>query len=132
MATQGRDVIEAALASFAEAKAAIEETFGVVGAPEIVNAVLAGSRPRQGRCTNGLEYFVHGIGYTVVFPDDAQVHIDGDESGDDVFSLYDMLFFLENSGKTSPSAREVQDLLDELVASDQLRRAGGDKFVVST
>jgi hypothetical protein len=130
MATQGGDVIEAALASFAEAKAAIEETFCVVGAPEIVSAVLAGSRPRQGLCAGGLEYFVHGIGYTVVFPDGGQIHIDGDASGDDVFSCYDMSFFLESSSKASLSAREIQDLLDELVGSDRLRRAGSKKFIV--
>ena len=91
-----RDRVTAALASFAEAKAAIESPFDVMSAAEIVSAVLQGRMPREGRCVNGLEYFVHGVGYTIMIDSGGQVHFDGGDGGiGDVFSAYDIQEFLK-------------------------------------
>ncbi|GAB3900338.1 DUF6896 domain-containing protein [Kibdelosporangium lantanae] len=130
MSPKLRDAVEIALLSFAAGKASIEETFGVRGANQVVRAVLTGSRPRRGRCLDGREYFIHGIGYTVVFFDDGQVHIDGDVDDNDVFSSYDVSFFLKTSGIETVSDREIRPLLDDLVDSGRLRINQRRKYIV--
>jgi hypothetical protein len=113
-----------------EARAAMEATFGVTGAPAIVSAVLKGVRPRTGRCLNGLEYFVHGIGYTVVFPSGGQAHIDGGPTGD-IFSVYDLSFFLETlDDDPVPSSEALTVELDALVSAGELSQVAVGKFAV--
>jgi uncharacterized protein DUF6896 len=90
----GADV-EEALSSFVEAKAAMEGAFGTRGAAAVVRSVITRTQPRSGWLPDGREYFVHGIGYTVVLSDESPAHIDADESGQDIFSSYDMMYFLQ-------------------------------------
>lgn len=113
--------VHAALASFVEARAALEETFGVAGAPSIVQEVLSGHQPREGRCRNGLEYFVHGIGYTVVLADGCPAHIDGSDHGD-VFTAYDVRSFLSECIEEPPPVEIVNAELGELETAGALRR----------
>ncbi len=126
MNSEARDAVLAALASFAQAKAAMEETFRVRSAAEVVSAVLRGRMPREGHCLNGLEYFVHGIGYTVVTASGGQVHFDsGDEVSTDVFSVHDIRAFLETSGyEYVPTIEDVRDALSQLELLGKVRRYG--------
>ncbi|MEV7382057.1 DUF6896 domain-containing protein [Streptomyces lydicus] len=93
-----RSQLTEALNDFRNAKRAIEETFGASGAPEIVSAVLSHRLPRSGTCSNGFEYSVHGIGYTVTLPDGGEVHLDGSRQGD-CFTPYDLELYFETSSK---------------------------------
>ncbi|MFG2532624.1 DUF6896 domain-containing protein [Streptomyces sp. NPDC048516] len=93
-----RKQLPEALNDFREAKKAIEKTFSASGAPEIVSAALNHRLPRNGTCSNGFAYSVHGIGYTVTFPDGGEVHLDGSRQGD-CFTLYDLEFYFETSPK---------------------------------
>src|SRR5690606_35580889 len=77
-------------------RSAISQTFGVTSVPDIVQSVLSGEMPRQGFCSNGWSYFVHGVGFTVVTPEEGQIHMDGSPEGD-CFSIYDMALFLETA-----------------------------------
>jgi hypothetical protein len=86
------------LNDFRNAKNAIEETFEASRAPEIVSAVLSHSFPRNGTCSNGYAYTVHGIGYTVTLPDGGEVHLDGSPEGD-CFTVYDLELFFETSSE---------------------------------
>lgn len=92
------EVLDRALACFARARVAMRDSFGVNSAPEIVTVVLQGQRPRSGFCINGWEYFVHGVGYTVVLPSGGQVHFDGSAEGD-FFTTYDVAFFTETDAQ---------------------------------
>lgn len=118
MQSEVRQAVLAALNSFLQAKAAIERTFAAGSAPEIVAAVLQGRMPRQGRCDNGLEYFVHGVGYTVVTDSGGPVHIDGTEAGD-VVSVYDLRAFFE-----SAEIDHVPNVEDIRIACNELRSEG--------
>lgn len=110
-----------AVAAFRAAKAAIHATFGGTDATAIVRSVRQGDRPRNGHCANGWEYFVHGIGYTVVLPGGRQAHIDASKDGD-VFTRYDIAFFAE---------RDVDPAeLAALAASGTLRAAPGHRYFV--
>jgi len=92
------DQLTEALNDFRKAKRAIEETFEASSAPEIVSAVLSHSLPRSGTCSNGFDYSVHGIGYTVTLPDGGEVHLDGSRQGD-CFTLYDLELYFETSSR---------------------------------
>ncbi len=94
MNDEARGAVVDALALFLQAKKDIELTFSVGSAAEIVSAVLKGRKAREGRTLSGREYFVHGIGYTVVMPSGGNVHFDsGDRGEGDVFSVHDVRFF---------------------------------------
>jgi hypothetical protein len=130
MTIQENNLIRAALASYMEAKAAMEVTFGVTGAPAVVAAVVQGSRPRSGLCTNGFEYFVHGIGYTVIHSNGGQIHIDGSANGD-TFSTYDMSFFIETSTNSkTPSLGDVESELDTLATEGAIRRIKQGEYIL--
>lgn len=122
--------VQTVLVAFKAAKEAIETTFGVAGAPAVVGLVLKGFKPREGVCLNGLEYSVHGIGYTVVFPDEGQAHIDGSVDGD-LFSVHDVSFFLESSGVDPVPDIEVLEVeLEKLLRSGSLHKAGARKYLM--
>ena len=126
-----RQLVQATIASLASAREAIEGEFGLVGAPAIVHSVLKGLVPRQGQLSGGSEYFVHGIGYTVVFPNEGPAHIDGSNLGD-LFSVYDLSFYLETSGiDPVPDIEELEAVLDDMVESGALRKAGPRKYLLS-
>jgi hypothetical protein len=114
-----REAVVGALAAFVLAKSAIELTFDATSATEIVSAVLKGQKAREGRCVNGLEYFVHGIGYTVVTPSGGQVHYDSGDAGEgDVFSANDIRFFLETSQHMPvPAIDDIKRILNDLRSS---------------
>jgi hypothetical protein len=122
------DVLDQVLVSFAQARAAIKATFGVGSAPEIVAAVLHGERSRNGVCNNGWEYYVHGVGYTVVLPSGGQVHLDGSEQGD-FFTAYDVSFFLETEeGLDKIDAVTVKAWCETMCERNLLCRAGESKY----
>jgi hypothetical protein len=114
------------LASFVQAKQDIERTFAVASAADVVSAVLKGRKAREGRTLNGLEYFVHGIGYTVVVQSGGQVHFDsGDTGHGDVFSAHDVLLFMETSGDIQlPAVAAVKSALNDLSSEGALMRFG--------
>jgi hypothetical protein len=119
-----REAVAGALAVFAQAKQDIELTFSAGSAADIVSAVLKGRQDRQGRTLNGLEYFVHGIGYTVVVPAGGQVHVDSGDPGEgDVFSAYDIRLFLESSGHAPlPTIDDIRLVLNGLHSKGALMR----------
>jgi hypothetical protein len=123
-------LIQASIASFAEAKEAIEAEFGLAGAPAIVQSVLKGAVPRQGKLRDGSEYFVHGIGYTVVSSGEGQVHIDGSDLGD-LFSVHDLYFYMETSRiDPVPGIEELEAVLEGMAESGKLRKAGPKKYFI--
>lgn len=126
MKKEAKGAVVDALALFLQAKKDIELTFSVESAAEIVSAVLKGRKAREGRTLNGLEYFVHGIGYTVVMPSGGNVHFDsGDRGEGDVFSAHDIQLFLETSGHVPvPAIEEVKSTLSDLHSSGMLLRFG--------
>jgi hypothetical protein len=91
------DLVGDAVSKFLHARDCLEETFGVRGASKVVADVLGGERERSGSCVGGLEYLVHGIGYTVVQPDGGQLHIDAGKDDRDVITVYDIQLFLETA-----------------------------------
>jgi hypothetical protein len=132
MEQAARRIVQASIASFVSAKEAMEAEFGLVGAPAIVHSVLKGTVPRQGKLRGGSEYFVHGIGYTVVFSDEGQAHIDGSDLGD-LFSVYDLSFYMETSGVGPVSGiEELEAVLDGMVESGELRKAGPKKYFIGS
>lgn len=121
-----REAVTDVLASFVQAKQDIERTFGLASAADLVAAVLKGRKARVGRTLDGLEYFVHGIGYTVVVPSGGQAHFDsGDHGEGDVFSAYDILLFMETSGHVPlPPVDGVKAVLNDLSSEGKLMRFG--------
>ncbi len=100
----------------------MESTFGVASASAVVRKVVTHDRPRCGHCDNGLKYFVHGIGYSVVFPSGATAHIDSGPHGD-CFSVYDIAGFLNDDRLgIEVSVAEVTTACEDLVVSGVLRR----------
>src|SRR3984893_9296948 len=127
MEQAARRLVQASIASFVSAKEAMEAEFGLVGAPAIVQSVLKGAVPRQGKLRGGAEYFGDGNGYTVVFSDEGQAHVDGSNLGA-LFSVYDLSFYMETSGVDPvPSIEELEAVLDDMAESGELRKAGPKK-----
>lgn len=91
-----RQAVRHAVSEFTAAKAAMHESFGIDNAGDIAAAARQGGMPAKGMCANDLEYFTHGIGYTVVHPNSAQVHIDAGSTGD-VFTAHDLEFYLADA-----------------------------------
>ena len=119
-----------AIDSFIEAQRLMRETFGVMTASEVVSEVLQGRAERNGRCHNGYEYMVHGVGYTVVFPSGAQAHIDSCGEGRDCFRIYDIQFFLEDLvGKEFP-LEAVAAACNEYAKSGRLRKVDDTTFEI--
>jgi hypothetical protein len=123
---EARGAVVDALALFLQAKRDLELTFSAGSASEIVSAVLKGQKTREGHTLNGLEYFVHGIGYTVVMSSGGNIHFDsGDRGEGDVFSAHDIQFFLETSGRNPvPAIDEIKSVLNDLNSSGILSRYG--------
>lgn len=123
---RAREAVMDALASFVQAKRDIELTFAAGSTEEIVSAVLKGRKAREGRTLGRLDYFVHGVGYTVVVPSGGQVHFDAGELGQgDVFSAYDIKVFLETSGNASqPDVESIKQVLMDLHSAEMLVRFG--------
>lgn len=131
MEQTAQQLVQASIAAFAEAKAAMEVEFGLVGAPVIVRSVLKGAVPRHGKLRGGSEYFVHGIGYTVVYSGGGQAHIDGSQLGD-LFSVYDLSFYMETSGiDPVPDIEELVAVLEGMTESGELRKAEPKKYFIS-
>ena len=130
MEQAARQLVQASIAAFASAKAAMEAQFGLVGAPAIVRSVLKGMVPRQGKLRDGSEYFVHGIGYTVVFSDEGQAHIDEDLG--DLFSVYDLSLHMQTSGVGPvPGIEELEAVLEVMTESGNLRKGGPKRYLIS-
>ena len=122
--------VSRAIDCFREARAAIRETFSIVSAAEVVGRVLSHEIPRYGYCRNGLEYYVHGVGYTVILRNGAQVHIDS-VGERDCFSIYDLRNFLEeDTEEDSPSIPELERVCADLVDSGELSRVGAITFAL--
>lgn len=114
-------LIDTVIADFSSETAAIETTFGLDSASEIVSAVLRGCGSRNGNCDNGWEYFVHGFGYTVVLPTGGQVHFDGSNEGD-FFTKYDLAFFLESDERfKDPDDPAVGKMIADMCARRKIR-----------
>jgi hypothetical protein len=124
-------VVTPALDGFRVGKRAMEQHFGVSSTSGIVEAVLQGGMPRQGQTGDGLEYFVHGVGYTVTLPDGGEVHIDAERSGGDCFKVYDVCQYLETSGRIETcDIEQVRAVLAQQVAGGELRTAGQGYYVL--
>ncbi|MGY0234419.1 DUF6896 domain-containing protein [Longispora urticae] len=124
-------VVECALDSFRKAREHIFEAFGKPSASELVSAVLAGEIPRRGKLPNGLEYFVHGIGYTVVLGTGSHVHVDASEMGDS-FSVYDIDFFFKSDDAEiiAPELLTITEICDRLVIGGTLGKVGERHYVL--
>jgi hypothetical protein len=131
MATAVSDLVLATLASFREAKVAIGTSFSADSAAEIVSAVVNGKMPRRGRCSNGLEYFVHGVGYTVITEAGGQAHIDSCGADGDCFSVYDVRFFMETAGfETVPDIADIRSACQRLATSGVVRQLDPNRFSI--
>jgi hypothetical protein len=116
------------LESFTKASAAIRATFSADSAPQIVAAVLKGEMPRNGTCINGWDYYVHGVGFTVVLPSGGQVHFDGSAYGD-FFTIHDVTFFLETSEELDEIGLPlVRAWCETMCEQNKLRCLGDAKY----
>jgi hypothetical protein len=128
MNSSGIQILRHALPSFREAIEAIQHTFQMEDARSIAAAANEKKIPRSGKCENGYDYFVHGFGYTVVIPPEAQVHIDGGSDGD-YFTIYDMALFLETSGlHPSPEYAEIREGCEILCTTGELEKVREEKY----
>jgi hypothetical protein len=126
MMTSVREVVHI----FREARLRIEATFGRESAKDIVSAVVQGAKPRERFITGGEEYFVHGIGYTVVLPNGGQVHLDSSRNGD-ILSVYDIQqFFTTSLVEAAPGIDEITSSCDELCMEGLLVKAEGRKYLL--
>ena len=92
-------------------------TFGARSAADVVSAVVEGRMPREGENVDGSKYYVHGVGYTVILRGEGEVHLDGG-SGDDVFSVYDVLNYFESLNLSGmPTLGEIRAALDNMAAA---------------
>jgi hypothetical protein len=122
------EMVERAIGGFSAASAAIKVTFNAESAPEIVSAVLKGRKPRNGVCDNGWEYYVHGVGFTVVLPSGGQAHFDGSKQGD-FFTAHDIAFFLETAeGFDEISLQAIQSSCETMCERGIIRCLGDAKY----
>jgi hypothetical protein len=127
MVTSIREVVHI----FREARSRIEETFGRESAKDIVSAVVQGEKPREGITASGEEYFVHGVGYTVVLPNGGQVHMDSSRDGGEIFSVYDMqLFFTTSLVELPPSVDVITRSCEELCMEGLLVKVEGGDYLL--
>ncbi|RMI45548.1 DUF6896 domain-containing protein [Streptomyces triticirhizae] len=117
--------VSLALNAFRAGREAMARHFGAASAAHFLRAVLDGARPREGTTSEGLEYFVHGVGYTITLADGGEVHLDAERSGGECFKAYDICLYLETAGHVAcPDAAPVRAELrrraqrGELVAVD--------------
>lgn len=123
--------VSGAIDGLLDARRLVADVFGVSSASSLVRRVLDGEVPRQGHFPNGLEYFVHGVGYTVVFDDGAQAHLDAcDGDGGDCFTVYDVRGFLQDKCEQVPSLESIREVCDEWVARGQLGVSGTATYMV--
>ncbi|MDT7784493.1 MAG: hypothetical protein QOF58_2912 [Pseudonocardiales bacterium] len=124
--------VRAAVEAFYQARAAMMKDFRARTASDVVSAVLTGSMPRQGNCANGWGYFVHGVGYTVVLPSEAQLHIDAGKDVD-VISVFDLRFYLEGIGCGALELAAIREQCEALVVEGLLGELDGTNFeLIST
>lgn len=115
---------------FSEARSKIEATFGRQSSEGIVSAVLRGEKPREGVVATGEEYFVHGIGYTVVLQNGGQVHLDSWEGGD-ILSIYDIQRFLVTSqADPVPDIDNITSACEDMCLEGLLVKAEGRKYLL--
>ena len=110
----------------------MHRAFQLQSTAEIVSAVVRGEAPREGDLGNGYTYFVHGVGYTVVFPSEAQAHIDASDAGD-MFTMYDVRHFLrtaEDPPMEVPDLDEIEAACDRLVEQGVLERTRPGDYVL--
>ncbi|NIL58212.1 DUF6896 domain-containing protein [Salinispora arenicola] len=123
--------VSGAIDGLLDARRLVADVFGVSSASSLVRRVLDGEIHRQGHFPNGLEYFVHGVGYTVVFDNGAQAHLDAcDGDGGDCFTVYDARGFLQDTSERVPSLESVREVCDEWVARGQLGMSGEATYLV--
>ncbi|MFC8850353.1 MULTISPECIES: DUF6896 domain-containing protein [unclassified Micromonospora] len=123
--------VSSAIDGLLHARRLVAEAFGVSSASSLVRRVLDGEVPRQGHFLNGLEYFVHGVGYTVVYDSGAQAHLDAcDGDGGDCFTVYDVRGFLRDTCDQVPSLESIREVCNEWVARGQLSMSGEATYMV--
>lgn len=126
------DTMRQVIDSFTQARDAIMSTFQATSCPEIVTAVLKEEMPRNGTCLNGWEYNVHGVGFTVTLPSEAQVHFDGSNQGD-YFTDYDIQFFIETSEMLNEvSLPEVVESLNNLSDQNIIRHLDDGRYSLAS
>jgi hypothetical protein len=115
---------------FRESRSRIEATFGKESAKDIVLAVVQGEKAREGVIATGEEYFIHGVGYTVVLPNAGQVHVDSSRNGD-ILSVYDIQqFFTTSLMEEAPDIEKITIACEELCLEGLLAKAEGRKYLL--
>jgi hypothetical protein len=128
--TGAGELVSRTLDAYRLARSKMEGAFAASSASAIVSEVNRGERARQGKLPDGLEYFVHGIGYTVTLPAGGQVHIDSSPDGDSL-SIYDIQHFMETSGEENvPGLTAITDVCDEKVRSGELSAISEWQFLL--
>jgi hypothetical protein len=122
--------VSQALDAYQMARSQMEASFNLNSTRAIVSAVNRGDKPRQGRLSNGLEYSVHGIGYTVTLPSGGEIHIDSAPDGDS-FSVYDIRQFIETSGEERvPDIFEITNVFKQKVRNGELSAISERKYLL--
>jgi hypothetical protein len=122
MDTSPLQVVQTVIESFRVARAKMNAASGGADATAAVLAVRQGLIPREGVLDDGLEYFVHGVGYTVVMPSEAQAHIDAGSAGD-MFTNHDIRTYLrtaEDGQLPVLTIEEIRDATDKLSSDGKL------------
>jgi hypothetical protein len=123
-------LVSRALDAYRMARSEMEGAFNTNSTTSIISAVNRGERSRQGALSNDLEYFVHGIGYTVTLPSGGQVHIDSAPDGDS-FSVYDIQQYIETSGEgRAPDISVIASVCEEKVRNGELSAISEWKYLL--
>ena len=113
------------------ARRLVADAFGVTSASGLVRRVRDGEIPRHGRLPNGMEYLVHGIGYTVVYNDGRGAHLDACDGGaGDCFKAYDVRQILQDICVQVPSLELIRQVCDDWVARGRLGTSGEATYMV--
>jgi hypothetical protein len=122
--------VSRALDVFRMARSQMEGAFNANSTRAIISAVHRGEKPRQGTLPDGLEYFVHGIGYTIALPSGGQIHIDSAPDGDSL-SVYDIQQFIETSAEErAPDISAIATVCEEKVRKGELLAMSEWKYLL--
>ncbi|MFG2055212.1 DUF6896 domain-containing protein [Micromonospora sp. NPDC048930] len=129
MSASEESAIRAAVHAFVDARRLVHDVFATASAAELVQRVIRGEIPREGSLGQGVAYAVHGVGFTVVGADGAQVHIDSCDQLD-CFNVYDIRMYLSELVDELPSISTISEICDRCGAEGLIRKVDDVTYAI--
>lgn len=135
------ELVGAALAFAADARARMNAELGVRYIAEVAMMARLGRLARKGRCADGLRYDIHGNGYDVSTPDDVPLTLQAkgyapadrpagpDDGLTDVIDVYALRDYLSDRTGTTYGLDAIASACEEHVRRGTLRPGGQDGTV---